>query len=431
MTTRRVLVFDGNGLVSNVDKMSWKLKAIVAQEEREKVSKRVRDNLRFLKRSGNLLGVVPQGYRRVDGEIVEDPETGPVIRDIFRLYASGRFSVRSLAEHLNDRGIKPSRGPGKERHNRPVAVIWTGDVLKDILKNESYRGVLRVDGETVEAKHPPLVDETTWNACVDVRSRNQRRTINAWAKHHYPLTPLLRCGYCDGPMHGEAVVRRGKTYLYYACRNSRPSRSATAPRLPTCSAKWVPLPLLEGAIRDELERCLPSDRLHKEVRDQLWAAVAKARRPQTIADQAERRLHNQLQRARRLFELGEYDEEAFLVRRAEINRELERVRQEAESGKNDIAWCEAQLFDLLSTWDAADNLQRTRLLGGLFDRIEVRSAGAEEPLRLVAVPRPGWRSSLRVFRFWSGRRDSNPLPTGTSTLKPSSIDAIPQPIRSC
>ncbi|MGH2927518.1 MAG: recombinase family protein, partial [Solirubrobacteraceae bacterium] len=39
MTTRRVLVFDGNGLVSNVDKMSWKLKAIVVQEEREKVSK--------------------------------------------------------------------------------------------------------------------------------------------------------------------------------------------------------------------------------------------------------------------------------------------------------------------------------------------------------------------------------------------------------
>src|SRR6266545_664952 len=69
MEERRVLVFDGSGLISNVDKLSWKIKAIVAQEEREKIARRVRDNLRFLKRQGYLLGVVPQGYMRVDGEI--------------------------------------------------------------------------------------------------------------------------------------------------------------------------------------------------------------------------------------------------------------------------------------------------------------------------------------------------------------------------
>lgn len=38
MTERRILVFDTNGLISNVDRLSWKIKAIVAQEEREKVS---------------------------------------------------------------------------------------------------------------------------------------------------------------------------------------------------------------------------------------------------------------------------------------------------------------------------------------------------------------------------------------------------------
>src|SRR5207302_8618922 len=89
MAERPLRVFDRAGHVSNVGKLSWKIKAIVAQEEREKVARRVRDNLRFLKREGYLLGVVPQGYRRVDGEIVEDPEAGPIIRDIFRLYATG------------------------------------------------------------------------------------------------------------------------------------------------------------------------------------------------------------------------------------------------------------------------------------------------------------------------------------------------------
>src|SRR5690349_8604197 len=100
MTDRRILVFDGNGLISNVDRLSWKIKAIVAQEEREKVARRVRDNLRYLRRNGKLLGTIPQGYHRVDGRIVEDPAAAPAIKEIFDLYATGRFSFRSLAEHL-------------------------------------------------------------------------------------------------------------------------------------------------------------------------------------------------------------------------------------------------------------------------------------------------------------------------------------------
>ena len=124
MAERRILVFDSSGLVSAVDQLPWKVKAIVAQEERVKVARRVRDNLRYLKRTGHLLGVIPQGYRRVDGAIVEDPEVAPVIRQIFELYATGRFSFQTLADHLNRLGIRPRRGPSKSRHNRPAAVIF-------------------------------------------------------------------------------------------------------------------------------------------------------------------------------------------------------------------------------------------------------------------------------------------------------------------
>jgi DNA invertase Pin-like site-specific DNA recombinase len=113
MEELRILVFDGAGLISNVDKLSWKIKAIAAQEEREKVARRVRDNLRFLKRDGRLLGVVPQGYMRIDGEIVEDSEVGPIIREVFQLYATGKYNLRTLAELLNGRRMRPKRGPGK------------------------------------------------------------------------------------------------------------------------------------------------------------------------------------------------------------------------------------------------------------------------------------------------------------------------------
>ena len=104
MTEGRILVFDTNGPISNADRLSWKIKAIVAQEEREKVARRVRDNLRYLRRNGHLLGTIPQGYRRLEGEVLEDPEAASMIRELFQLYASGRFSFRTLAEHLNRQG---------------------------------------------------------------------------------------------------------------------------------------------------------------------------------------------------------------------------------------------------------------------------------------------------------------------------------------
>jgi len=189
MTERRILVFDGNGLISNVDRLSWKIKAIVAQEEREKVARRVRDNLRYLRRNGKLLGTVPQGYRRVDGRIVEDPAAAPAIKEIFGLYATGRFSFRSLAEHLNRNGIRPFRGDDKANHNRPKAIIFTGDILKDVVGNPSYMGKILVDGELIEGLHPALVDEETWRACSEVRRRNVRRTSKAWTKHNLSAYP--------------------------------------------------------------------------------------------------------------------------------------------------------------------------------------------------------------------------------------------------
>jgi Recombinase len=169
MTERPILVFDSNGLITNVDRLSWNIKAIVAQEEREKIARRVRNNLRYLKRGGN--------------------------------------------------------------HSRPAAVVFTGDVLKDILGNPSYRGKVLVDGVLVEGKHPPLIDEATWEACAAVRTRNQRRTSKTWTRHSYPLTPLLYRGLCGGPMHGEASVGEYDEEAFLLKRSEiRLSRNAFARR---------------------------------------------------------------------------------------------------------------------------------------------------------------------------------------------------------
>jgi hypothetical protein len=49
--------------------------------------------------------------------------------------------------------------------------------------------------------------------------------------------------------------------------------------------------------------------------------------------------------------------------------------------------------DLVAAWDGADGAQRTKLLAGLFERIEAQPGGG---VRVVAVPRDGWR---RFFEY--------------------------------
>jgi hypothetical protein len=66
---------------------------------------------------------------------------------------------------------------------------------------------------------------------------------------------------------------------------------------------------------------LTTDDLHQQYRDELWGAVSRAQRPETLKETAIRRLDSQLDRARRLFELGEYDEETFVLKRSAIRQE--------------------------------------------------------------------------------------------------------------
>ena len=390
MTERRILVFDGNGLIGNVDRLSWKIKAIVAQEEREKVARRVRDNPRYMQRNGKLLGTIPQGYRRVDGSIVEDPVAAPAIKEIFQLYATGRFSLRTLADHLNRNEIRPARGDDKANHNRPKAIIFTGDVLKDLIGNPSYAGKVLVKGELIEGLHPPLVDEETWRACQDVKRRNVRRTSKAWTKHTYPLTPILLCARCGGPMHGAAPSERGRRLRYYGCHVARRNRSAVHPSGPKCNARMFRSEILEEAIHHELSRFVLTAPMHAALRNRLRGG-SRTSTPREASVTAIKRLHDQLARARRLFEYGEYDWDTFCARREEISeQERQLQRSAAEPEPVDLAWCESQLLDLTSAWETADSGQRSRLVAGIFEHLEAEAL-PEGTLRVVGVPRAAWK----------------------------------------
>src|SRR3989442_547444 len=68
-----------------------------------------------LKRQGKLLGVLPAGYRKENGDIIEDPITGPIVRE------SAAKSCRSTPR-------KRAAGPQSASITAPAtaASVWQG-----------------------------------------------------------------------------------------------------------------------------------------------------------------------------------------------------------------------------------------------------------------------------------------------------------------
>ena len=139
----------------------------------------------------------------------------------------------------------------------------------------------------------------------------------------------------------------------------------------------------------ELSQLVPSGEMHVALRNRLRAAGRPTASPTSTAA-AVQRLAAQLDRARRLFEYGEYDWETFCERRDELNEQKHQLENATDAVSVDVEWCESQLLDFTTAWEKADSSQRERLVAGIFEHLEAEASPGGS-LRVVAVPRQPWR----------------------------------------
>jgi len=161
-------------------------------------------------RAGIYPSYAPVGYRNVDGAngkrtIIPDPDTRPVITDIFERFAAGGHSVKSLVKELNSEGILLR---GRKLHN---------SLVHQILRKRLYTGDFDWNGTTYTGTHEPLVSRDCWQRVqllLDARAENRARKV----KYDFPYSGLVNCGHCGCLLVGE--LKKGK-YLYYHCTKNR------------------------------------------------------------------------------------------------------------------------------------------------------------------------------------------------------------------
>lgn len=166
-----------------------------------------------------------------------DPVQGPMVREAFELYATGRYSLIQLANALYGRGLR-TRQTRKKAGGKKV----NRTSLAAILSNPFYIGVLFVKKgcRTFPGVHEPLISKSLFDKVQHMLAGKMQRKIQ---KHRFQFSRLITCSFCGRSLVGE--VHDG--IVYYRCHT-----------------KHIKTILREQYVQDQILRCFQRLRLSNE-----------------------------------------------------------------------------------------------------------------------------------------------------------------------
>lgn len=336
----------------------------MARREYKVINRRLQRGRLASVKEGKWVGnTPPYGYRRVKlsqdkgFRLAPDPETAPVVRNIFHWYVEGRsdgtvihpMGLQAICTKLNQSGI-PS----------PSRQTWSASTLRDLLQNPVYCGLIRwgwrkqqktyhkatgnwqatrsraAFGEypVYQGLHEPLVTRACWDAAQAKFATHPSRPGPKQMEQKNPLAGLCYCSMC-----GRAMVRRPY--------KSIPPQLICAS--PTCPTKGSYLSIVEDAVLEALESTLNDLRLGADPigtalptgdRETLAMGLAAQEKELEQVQAQQRKLYDFLER-------GIYTEQVFLSRSAT----LEARRAEAQAQID-------QLTRQLDTLDRSEHFRR-------------------------------------------------------------------------
>lgn len=158
-----------------------------------------------------------------------DPDTAPVVRHIFEMYASGH-TMADIIRYLNLQGITTSRGNEFNKNS-----------INRILRNKRYIGIYTFKGKETPGGLPRIISDDLFYEVQDMMDKKKKAPARAKAYESYILSTKLFCGYCGAPITGiSATSHTGKKYHYYQCSTNRKDK--------TCKKKSVSKEYLEDIV---------------------------------------------------------------------------------------------------------------------------------------------------------------------------------------
>ena len=253
-------VFFQNDNINTLDEDSelrLTIMSSISQDELRKLSSRVKFGHQQAIKSGVVLGNSRIfGYKKENKRLVIDETQAPMVRDLFRLYATGEYSMKQLERLFFEQGYRNYNG------NKIAHTTMSG-----IISNPKYKGyyvgnkVRIVDMFTKKQKFlppeewvmfkdetgdvvPAIVSEELWDQANEVLRRRSEDVKNRQGvcNHANLLTGKLFCTHCGAAYYRrESKSKDGTVNSKWVCSNKINSGADACPSYPIYENEIKPI----------------------------------------------------------------------------------------------------------------------------------------------------------------------------------------------
>lgn len=328
-----------------------------------------------------------EGKRR--GALYVLPHEAEIVRRIYRDYLAG-VAMLTILRELEAEGV-PTRGGGP----------WRYEMVRKILANPVYKGVVVLKGTEYPGRHDALVTVEEWERARQLREARRKgdgQGRGRRPKRHLFTKGMIICGYCGEAMYPQA---EGDLYRCYGRQQ----------RGPVCPMPNHKRAVIDGAVFRYFESwAFDLERTRQDFAERQGRQLAEAR---AHREQAEREAMKAAEGARRLFGYlkdgrvtpeeyheGKTDQDAAEARAARL---AERERKIAAASVLDaeeemlrfLATCQAAIVGDVQAAEGVDAVRAA--LQRIFDHFTLRPDYAPPE---ADEPPYGAEVGLNVGGYW-------------------------------
>lgn len=306
-------VFFQNDNINTLDEdaeLRLTIMSSIAQDELRKLSSRVKFGHQQAIKSNVVLGNSRIfGYKKDEKRLVIDESQAPMVRDLFRLYATGEYSMKQLETLFYEQGYRNYNG------NKIAHTTMSG-----IISNPKYKGyyvgnkVRIVDMFTKKQKFlppeewvmfkdetgeivPAIVSEELWDKANEVLIRRSEDVKNRQGicNHANLLTGKLYCAHCGAAYYRrESKSKDGTVNSKWVCSGKINNGADSCPSFPIYEDEIKPI-LFEvfSETRVDVEALLASyEEMFRsmEADDETAGQMEEQKRIIALADQKKNKL---------------------------------------------------------------------------------------------------------------------------------------------
>ena len=384
------VVFVNTNLSTEDGELVLTMLAMVAQQESENTSKRIKFSKSLNAEKGKVPNLV-YGYDKIIGDYFNlniNPFEANVVRRIYQMYINEEYGASKIAKILNEENIKTKRG-----------CKWTQNGICRILTNRMYCGIIingkeevkdfltgdRIDKPEEEWKvteRPDLaiIDIDTFEIAQKKMEINKQKFSQGQRKDcKHVFSTLLKCSDC-GHFFRQAKrkVKIGYKYTWVCCGRNAQGKD-------TCNNKIV---IDEGELLTSIKEYLSgliSDK--QRVIKKIVSDFNKSYEPMNKNRKTEKELEKEIEKLKKSRQkyIDMYENEVISMddlkeKTASINAEIKHLEENLKMAQYGITQGDKLQTGLVDTFKTIGDILNSaeitnEMLKQVIDRIEVSPAG--------------------------------------------------------